>query len=73
LPDPPWKHRSDARVAESLGIKPVSVYQAIQRLIKSGKRFHQGDGVFFDKNKDILAIDADRVESVYKVGNKYYQ
>jgi hypothetical protein len=61
LPPQPWKPGIHTQVAEQLNVKSSKVAAAIQTLIARGKRLEQRDGVVYDENGKVVAIDTERV------------
>ena len=61
LPPQPWKPGIHTQVAEQLNAKSSKVAAAIQTLIARGKRLEQHDGVVYDENGKVVAIDTERV------------
>jgi hypothetical protein len=61
LPSQPWKPGVHIEVASKLDCKAHTVSRAIQQLIAEGKRNVQKDGVVYDLNGNVLAIDPDRI------------
>lgn len=61
LPSQPWKLGVHLEVASKLDCKPHKVSQAIRQLIADGKRNVQKDGVVYDLNGNVLAVDPDRI------------
>lgn len=60
LPLQPWKPGVHGQVAQALGCSPQEVSIAIKQLITQGRRNHQRDGVVYDQDGRVIAIDADR-------------
>ncbi len=60
LPKQPWKPGVQAEIASKLDCPKPRVALAIEQLIASGKRNVQKDGVVFDRNGLVVAIDPDR-------------
>lgn len=58
----PWKTGEHVRVAEQLGCKPSLVYAAIQELIARGRRMKQKDGIVYDKDGIVIAVNHERVK-----------
>lgn len=63
LPSQPWKQGVHALVAAELGCKPFLVSAAIEELVRRGIRLYQKDGVVYDANGKIIAVDEERVKS----------
>lgn len=61
LPQQPWKIGLQARVAKQLGCKKKRVQAAIQKLIDSGRRYPQHNGVVYKLDGAVLAIDPERI------------
>lgn len=57
----PWKPGEHLRVAAQLSCKPAIVYGAIQELIARGRRLKQRNGIVYDKEGAIVAVDHERV------------
>lgn len=62
LPAQPWKPGTHVKVAETLAVRPDRVSNAIQILIRRGKWMRQRDGVVFDQDGGIVAIDESRIQ-----------
>lgn len=71
LPPQPWKPGMHKVVASTLGIKLRIVRKVTQLLIEDGRRHNQRDGIVFDNDKKIIAIDPDRDIRGYQVGDIY--
>jgi len=56
----PWKPGEHLRVAAQLSCKPAIVYAAIQELIARGRRLKQKDGIVYDKEGTVVAVDHER-------------
>ena len=63
LPNQPWKPGVHRTIASALNVPSVQVYAAIQELIVRGRRQRQVDGVVFDVNDNVVAIDSERVRT----------
>ncbi len=61
LPTQPWKPGVHVEVASKLNCRASKVSRAIQQLIADGKRNVQLDGVVYDPDGRVLAIDPDRI------------
>jgi hypothetical protein len=61
LPEQPWKPGVHRDVARQLGCRSDAVSDAIQKLIASGRRNVQKDGVVYANDGSVLAIDKARV------------
>lgn len=61
LPSQPWKPGVHFEVASKLDCKPHKVSQAIRQLIADEKRNVQKDGVVYDLNGNVLAVDPERI------------
>jgi len=57
----PWKPGEHLRVAAQLSCKPATVSAAIQQLITRGRRLKQKDGIVYDKEGTVVAVDHERV------------
>lgn len=62
LPEQPWPIGTHVNIAKKLNCHSRKVSQAIQKLIASGKRYRQRDGIIYDYNGEILTWDSKRVE-----------
>lgn len=62
LPPQPWKPGIHHQIANKLSVDPKDVSAAIGRLIRSGRRLHQRDGVVYGIDGSVIAIDRDRAE-----------
>lgn len=60
LPKQPWKPRVHLEISAKLSCPPINVSSAIALLIEQGKCFRQIDGVVFDANDNIIAVDRER-------------
>ena len=63
LPAQPWKPGIHREIATTLSINPELVSAAIGRLISSGRRNRQKDGVVYGSDGRIIAVDPDRSEA----------
>src|SRR5262249_3320988 len=63
LPHQPWKPGIHHEIAGKLGLDPKDVSVAIGRLIRSGRRHHQRDGVVYGSDGKVIAVDHDRAEA----------
>ncbi len=63
LPKQPWKPGIHVHVAEKLACTPKEVTQAIQALIAMGKRYSQRDGVVYDTDGKVIAVDEERASA----------
>lgn len=71
LPPQPWKPGVQHRVAQQTGLSLAEARQAINQLIAVGEFHDQRQGVVFDANGIIVAIDAERSETTQRVGDVY--
>lgn len=62
LPKQPWKRGIHLQIAKEIGCDATEVSKSIKTLIASGKRNRQVDGIVYDANDDIIAIDLERDE-----------
>lgn len=62
LPAQPWKPGIHAQVAEQLKAKVSRVSAAIKVLIARGTRLSQRDGVVYDKDGNVVAVDEERFQ-----------
>ena len=62
LPPQPWKPGINRQVATALGCSPGKVSKAIDELVGRGRRNRQKEGVVFDREGNVIAIDRDRVD-----------
>ncbi len=62
LPPQPWKPGIHHEIAGKLGLDPRDVSASIGRLIRSGRRNHQRDGVVFGSGGQVIAVDPDRAK-----------
>lgn len=62
LPDQPWRPGVHREVAQRLKIKASRVSAAIQLLMDQGRRMYQRDGVVFDADGNVIAIDSGRTK-----------
>jgi len=62
LPKQPWKPGIHLQIAKEIGCNATKVSNAINTLIASGRRNRQVDGIVYDVNDDIIAIDLERQE-----------
>ncbi len=63
LPEQPWKPGAHADVASRLGVPPRRVSRAIATLIATRRRNRQRDGVVFDADGNVLAVDVERMSA----------
>jgi hypothetical protein len=61
LPQQPWKPGVHVQVASIIGCKPKDVSEAITELMSRGRRNMQRDGVVYDSEENVIAIDPERV------------
>jgi hypothetical protein len=61
LPPQPWKPKIHIDVATHLKAKASKVLAAIQILISTGRRMSQIDGVVYDQDGTVVAVDNERV------------
>lgn len=61
LPAQPWKPGIHLQVAGQLKAKAPKVSAAIQTLIARGTRLRQQDGVVYDRDGNVVAVDEERV------------
>ena len=66
LPPQPWKRQVHLDVAKALQAKPIEVSAAIQALINRGRRHTQIDGIVYDDEGTIIAIDETRRDEILK-------
>lgn len=64
LPIQPWKPGIHAEIAKKLGCPANRVSRAIVQLIIEQRCFEQRDGIVYDPEGEILAIDQERVSDV---------
>ncbi|WP_081682411.1 AIPR family protein [Pseudacidovorax intermedius] len=69
LPPQPWKPGVQQQVAEKTGLSLTQTKRAIKRLIDQGEFHNQIQGVVFDKNRVIVAIDHERANTQQKIGD----
>lgn len=62
LPKQPWKPGTHKEISLKLNCKEKLIYAATNRLIAQGKIFKQKNGILYDKDDNIVAIDEDRVD-----------
>jgi hypothetical protein len=62
LPPQPWKSGIHHEIAGKLSLDPKDVSAAIGRLIRSGRRHRQRDGVVYGADGAIIAVDHGRAE-----------
>ena len=58
-------------VAAQLGLPLSNIRQGIKTLIDAGRIFHQRNGVVYNKDGLILAIDLQRANPKFAVGDIY--
>ena len=63
LPKQPWKPGVHIEIAKTLRCSKAKVQAAIQELIAAGRRNQQVNGVVFDKDGKVLAVDTERVRA----------
>lgn len=71
LPPQPWKPGVQQRAAKETGLSLKDTRLAIKQLIEQGAIHNQINGVVFDKNRVIVAIDRERSKTPQKVGDVY--
>lgn len=62
LPGQPWKPGTHKLVASQLKCGERDIYQAINILVKSGRRYRQKNGIIYNLKGEIIEIDKDRVD-----------
>jgi hypothetical protein len=63
LPPQPWKPKIHVAIASQLKCRPAKVSAAINILVERGKWMAQRDGVVYDKNGVVVAVDNERVQA----------
>jgi hypothetical protein len=71
LPPQPWSSGIQKIVADNLGLERKIVQECINRLITSGARCQQRDGVVVNSDGYIVAVDKYKADPKYIVGEKY--
>lgn len=71
LPPQPWKPGVQHDVAKKAGLSLPDARRAIKQLITQGQFHNQINGVVFDKNRVIVAIDLERSNTSQKIGDTY--
>lgn len=66
LPDQPWKPRTHQELAIKLNLSTSKVYAAISALVDAGKWNRQVDGVVYDADDNVIAIDKERQSGIFK-------
>ena len=61
LPEQPWSTGIHVVVAKELNISIDVVSCVIRKLIRLGKRYYQHAGIVYDKNRQIVCYDTERV------------
>jgi hypothetical protein len=61
LPDQPWKPGIHREIAAKIGCSPSLIFSAIEQLVASRRRNPQKDGVVYDFNDNVIAVDPDRL------------
>lgn len=62
LPQQPWKPGTHREVASKLNCSDAEIYAATTELIIQGRRLKQKDGILYNLQGDVVAIDKDRVD-----------
>ena len=62
LPNQPWKPGAHRQIMRALGCSQDEYFAATRILIELGLRNRQRDGVVFDKNNKVIAVDEERVD-----------
>ena len=62
LPPQPWKPGVDKTIIKQLGCSPRDYHSAVEILIENGDFYVQRDGILYDKQDNIIAIDSERVD-----------
>lgn len=63
LPAQPWKPGTHLEIAQKLDCKASEVSAAIQQLIEEGSRNVQKDGVVYNSEGKVIAVDPDRASN----------
>lgn len=71
LPSQPWQPGVQHKVAKETGLSLRETKRAITQLIIQGVFKNQINGVVFDKNRVIVAIDHERSNTSQKIGDIY--
>lgn len=71
LPPQPWKPRMQQVISAELGFPLSDIRQGIKTLIKTGRIFDQRNGVVYNKEMRIVAIDVERANPKFSIGDIY--
>ncbi len=75
LPSQPWPPGTHIEVAAKLDSRPMRVSRAIQQLISSGRRLRQFNGIAYNIDGSVYAVDAARVsqsaEELNSAGHRF--
>jgi len=61
-PPQPWKPGMHREICKQLGCEPRAYYAAIEQLIEEGVFLRQRDGVLYDGDGNVVAVDLERVD-----------
>jgi hypothetical protein len=73
LPEQPWRSGTQQIIAEQLGFDKKVVQECMNRLISSGVRHQQRDGVVVNSEGIIVAVDPAKALAKHVIGEKYCQ
>jgi AIPR protein len=62
LPEQPWKPGMPQQIAQLMNVKRSKVAAAINTLIARGERLKQKDGVVYDRDGRVVAVDPERAD-----------
>ena len=71
LPSQPWKPGMQHIVSIELGVPLNDIRQGIKTLIETGRIFDQRNGIVYNKGRLIVAIDEERANPKFAVGDIY--
>lgn len=62
MPKQPWKPRVHVEIIKEIGCTGNQFFYVINKLISEGHYYRQMDGVLYDLDNNIVAVDEDRVD-----------
>lgn len=63
LPKQPWKPGTHKDIASKLQCSEKEIYLAVNKLVDSGRRFKQKDGIVYNADGSVKEIDEERVDT----------
>lgn len=62
MPKQPWKPRVHVDIIKEIGCTGNQLFYAVNKLISDGYYYRQVDGVLYDLDDNVVAVDEDRVD-----------